>query len=70
MDGIDGVNLGIQSEYRKIRTRNNSVFGHFSRSVCSFYTSFLLPYLFCNAEFELIRLIEFQKKANIEIIGF
>ena len=23
----------IQSEYRKIRTRNNSVFGHFSRSV-------------------------------------
>ena len=40
----------IQSEYRKIRTRNNSVFGHFSRSVyhyqkwcflhCS-YSSFL-----------------------------
>ena len=26
------VNLRIQSEYRKIRTRNNSVFGHFSRS--------------------------------------
>ena len=26
------VNLHIQSEYRKIRTRNNSVFGHFSRS--------------------------------------
>ena len=25
--------LGIQSEYRKIRTRNNSVFGHFLRSV-------------------------------------
>ena len=24
------VNLRIQSEYRKIRTRNNSVFGHFS----------------------------------------
>ena len=23
----------IQFEYRKIRTRNNSVFGHFSRSV-------------------------------------
>ena len=23
-----------RSEYRKIRTRNNSVFGHFSRSVC------------------------------------
>ena len=26
------VNLRIQSKYRKIRTRNNSVFGHFSRS--------------------------------------
>ena len=26
------VNLHIQSEYREIRTRNNSVFGHFSRS--------------------------------------
>ena len=27
------VNLGIQSEYRKKRARNNFVFGHFSRSV-------------------------------------
>ena len=27
------VSLRIQSEYRKIRTRNNSVFGHFSRSI-------------------------------------
>ena len=26
------ISLRIQSEYRKIRTRNNSVFGHFSRS--------------------------------------
>ena len=32
--GIYGVNLRIQSEYRKIRTRNNSVLGHFSRSDC------------------------------------
>ena len=24
--------IGIQSKYRKVRTRNNSVFGHFSRS--------------------------------------
>ena len=30
---IYGVNLRIQSEYRKIQTRKNSVFGHFSRSV-------------------------------------
>ena len=29
---IHEVNLRIQSEYRKIRTRNNSVFGHISRS--------------------------------------
>ena len=29
------VNLRIQSEYRKIRARNNSVFGHFLRSVKS-----------------------------------
>ena len=28
------VNLGIQSEYRKMRLRNNSVFGRFSRSGC------------------------------------
>ena len=27
------LNLRIQSEYRKIRTKNNSVFGQFSRSV-------------------------------------
>ena len=27
-----GVNLRIQSEYRKIRNRKNSVFGHFSHS--------------------------------------
>ena len=27
------VNLGIQSEYRKMRTGKSSVFGHFSRSV-------------------------------------
>ena len=30
---IYSVNLGIQSEYRKIRTGKSSVFGHFSRSV-------------------------------------
>ena len=29
---IYGVNLQIQSEYGKIRTRKNSVFGYFSRS--------------------------------------
>ena len=29
---ICSINLRIQSEYSKIRTRKNSVFGHFSRS--------------------------------------
>ena len=29
---VDSVKLRIQSENRKIQTRNNSVFGHFSRS--------------------------------------
>ena len=32
---IYSVNLRIQSEYRKTRTRNNSVFRHFSRSEIS-----------------------------------
>ena len=31
---IYGVNLRILSKYRKIRTRNNFVFGHFLRSAC------------------------------------
>ena len=41
---IYGVNLRIQSEYRKIRTRNNSVFGHFSCrvTISSSYHSRLL----------------------------
>ena len=30
---IYSVNLRVQSKYRKTRTRNNSVFGHFTRSV-------------------------------------
>ena len=33
-------------------------------------TSFLLPHLFCNVDFEIILLIEFQNKANIEVVGF
>ena len=32
-------NLRIQSKYRKIRTRNNYVFGHFSHSVSNFTSS-------------------------------
>ena len=39
------VNLRIQTEHRKIPTRNNSVFGHFSRSgfVQKATMIFLLP---------------------------
>ena len=36
--GIYSVNLHIQSEYRKIWTRNNSLFGHFSRREIFFMT--------------------------------
>ena len=34
------------------------------------YNFVFMPHLFCNVEFELTRLIEFQIKTNIEIIGF
>ena len=30
----------IRNEYRKIQTRNSSVFGHFSRSVLTIFISF------------------------------
>ena len=33
-------------------------------------TSFLLPHLFYNVDFEIILLTEFQNKTNIEIVGF
>ena len=51
-----GVSLRIQSEYRKIRTRNNSVFGHFSHSVgwhhfiSTFFGSFWVTEKFSIAE--------------------
>ena len=38
---VFGLNLRIQSEYKKIRTRKNSVFGHFSRNVPIFRDCFL-----------------------------
>ena len=41
LDTFHTVNLRIQSEYRKIRTRNNSVFGHFSRSDSFFHRTIL-----------------------------
>ena len=42
-DWIRG-NIRIQSEYRKIRTRKDSVFGHFSRSAMKQYIS-IHPFL-------------------------
>ena len=44
---IYGVNLRIQSKYRKIRTRNNSVFGLFSRSVWRMITLYGFLFLRC-----------------------
>ena len=51
---IYGVNLRIQSEYRKIQTRKNSVFGHFLRSVFLFdpsASSACVRLLICKKEF-------------------
>ena len=42
---IYGVNLRFQSEYRKIRTRKNSFFGNFSRSVFLICYNFKLTHL-------------------------
>ena len=36
------VSAQIHSEYRKIRTRKNSVFGHFSRSVCHIFVTYFV----------------------------
>ena len=51
---------------------NDHINTNIKRYLCSILleTSFLLSRLFCNVDFELIQLIEFQNKANIEIIGF
>ena len=41
------VNRHIQSDYRKIRTRKSSAFGHFSRSVKQFIEGFSLFIKYC-----------------------
>ena len=43
---------------------------HYICAVLLHDTSFLLSLFLSNVDFELIRLTEFQKKKNIEIIGF
>ena len=66
------VNLRIQSEYRKIRIRKNSVFGHFSRSdnlrptpdyyICCWfilhYADDTIPYVFRFSFEETIDILE------------
>ena len=47
LNTIYSVNLHIQSEYRKIRTKNNSVFGHFSRSAIHQLSSILSVCVSC-----------------------
>ena len=51
----------IQSKYRKIQTRNNSVFGHFSRSV---YNDNISGIMVPNQH------AEFQKVAQTEIVSW
>ena len=61
---IYGVNLRIQSEYRKIRTRKNSVFGHFSRSVT--FSDYLSQVVTQNGilGFSIIRRLKFIELAS------
>ena len=52
----------IRTEYRKIRTRNNSVFGHFSRSVLlnNFITFSLKGYYICWKKLNCLNFGDFQ----------
>ena len=38
----NSVNLRIQSKYRKIQNRKNSVFGHFSRNITIQYEAYAM----------------------------
>ena len=49
------VSLRIQTEYRKIRTRNNFVFGHFSRSVWIYQKNECIAIFRCDWFFEINR---------------
>ena len=58
---IYGVNLRIQTEYRKIRTRKVSVFGNFSRSV-----KFAKPATFqkCKSKLQILIQVNQNKKKH------
>ena len=75
------VNLRIQAAYRKIRTRKNSVFGHFSRtgyvlqSLCSRISKGLMNTggwfvaLFSNFKFLYIIIVRLTLSSNILNVG-
>ena len=66
---VQGLGPGFRSSRSKLII-NVSISDH-SLYLCSMLlkTSFLMPHLFCNVDSELIQLIEFKNKTNIEIIG-
>ena len=57
---IKGVNLAIQSECRKVRTRNNSVFGHFS---CTMYNYNIKNFV----NVPILTLFDFQSSSKLRI---
>ena len=61
------VNLRIQSEYRKKRTRNNSVFGQFSRTV-SHIKSMIEKCLKCDVESKLMPGFIYTTRLLLEIL--
>ena len=52
------VDVHIQCEYRKIQTRKNSVFRHFSHSECSDSMSSAIPFSFL-VRFNFVKLLFF-----------
>ena len=65
----DFLNVNI---FFKCKLNINVSINDHSLYLCSMLleTSFLLPHLFCNVDFELIRSIEFQNTTDIEIVWF
>ena len=63
----------IQSEYRKTRTRNNSVFGHFSRSAHNSGPALRLVFKFCTMKgvrkYMKVTLMVFWKKIYSRQVG-
>ena len=54
------VNLLIHSKYRKIRTRNKCLFGHFSSSAKRYKTSFGKPFTWFQTSSRKVNLDEFR----------